>query len=102
MVNLKNYVTVDLSAYPLLTEKEKNQLLVDFNHTESVFSENKTIIDLFEEQVKKTPYNVAVVFQEKELTYSDLNKKANQFANYIYSHYKINRGDVIGVFLPKA
>ncbi|PFJ11564.1 AMP-binding protein, partial [Bacillus cereus] len=39
-----------------------------------------TIHELFEEQVKKTPNHIAVVFEEKQLTYEELNKKANKLA----------------------
>ncbi|KAF2340441.1 hypothetical protein DM397_00440, partial [Flavobacterium nitrogenifigens] len=47
-----------------LTEQEKYQLLVEFNDTDSEYPRDKTIVDLFEEQVRKTPNNIAVVFEE--------------------------------------
>ncbi|KQB41366.1 non-ribosomal peptide synthetase [Flavobacterium aquidurense] len=102
IVNLENNINVILSGYPLLSEKEKHQILVDFNLSERVFPDKKTIVDLFEDQVLKTPKNTAIIFNGKELSYSELNEKANQLANYISSHYKVNKGDVIGVFLPKS
>ncbi|KAB2832359.1 MAG: amino acid adenylation domain-containing protein, partial [Caedimonadaceae bacterium] len=43
----------------------------------------KTIHKLFEDQVKKTPHNVAVVYEDQELTYQQLNEKANQLAHYL-------------------
>ncbi|WP_281322355.1 non-ribosomal peptide synthetase [Flavobacterium aestivum] len=102
IVNLENNITPNLSDYELLSEKEKHQLLVDFNNTAVAYPKEKTIVDLFEEQVAKTPNNVAVVFGESNLTYSILNEKANQLANYISSQHTINTGDIIGVFLPKS
>ena len=45
----------------------------------------KTIVDLFEEQVEKTPDNIALVFDEQKLTYRELNEKANALANYLIS-----------------
>jgi non-ribosomal peptide synthetase component F len=46
---------------PLLTPEEKHQLLIEWNDTKADYPEDKTIHQLFEEQVKKTPNNIAVV-----------------------------------------
>ncbi len=102
IVNLENAIEFNLSGYPLLSAKEKRQLLVDFNDTDVAYPKDKTIVDLFEEQVVKTPNNVAVVFGEVELTYIALREKVNQLANYISSKHIVNKGDIIGVFLPKS
>ncbi|HPI00084.1 MAG TPA: condensation domain-containing protein, partial [Chitinophagaceae bacterium] len=51
-----------------LGDKEKQQLLVDFNDTEVEYDKDKTIIDLFEEQVIKTPNTIAILFENKTLT----------------------------------
>ncbi|SMO97336.1 AMP-binding protein, partial [Flavobacterium nitrogenifigens] len=85
-----------------LTEQEKYQLLVEFNDTDSEYPRDKTIVDLFEEQVRKTPNNIAVVFEETKLTYQELNEKSNQLAFCISSAYTINKEDIVGVFLPKS
>ena len=69
----------------MLTEAEKHQLLVEFNDTDVAYPKDKTVVDLFEEQVAKTPDSIAVVFEEEQLTYSELNKRANQLANYLQS-----------------
>ncbi|WP_166924894.1 non-ribosomal peptide synthetase, partial [Flavobacterium poyangense] len=102
IVNLEHNIASDLSEYPLLSVKEKHQLVVDFNDTDIAYPKDKTILALFEEQVAKTPNNVAVVFGEIELTYLALSEKVNQLANYISSKYIVNKGDIIGVFLPKS
>ncbi|MFD2588108.1 condensation domain-containing protein, partial [Croceitalea marina] len=57
-----------VSSIAYITEEEKNQLLQEFNDTKVDFPKDKTIVDLFEEQVKKTPNNIAVVFNKQELT----------------------------------
>ncbi|BDA74266.1 amino acid adenylation domain-containing protein [Calothrix sp. PCC 7716] len=67
---------------PLLTEEEQHQLLVTWNQHEVDFN-HKYIHQLFEEQVERTPDAVAVVFENEEITYQELNKKANQVANYL-------------------
>ncbi|MDJ0901106.1 MAG: amino acid adenylation domain-containing protein [Xenococcus sp. MO_188.B8] len=70
---------------PLLTPAEKHQLLVEWNDTKSEYPSDKCIHQLFEEQVEKTPDAVAVVFEDKQLTYRELNARANQLARYLRS-----------------
>jgi amino acid adenylation domain-containing protein len=74
-----------ISELPLLTPAERQQLLVEWNNTAKDYPQEKCIYQLFEEQVERTPDAVAVVFEEKQLTYRELNAKANQLANYLRS-----------------
>nr|VFK17518.1 MAG: HAD-superfamily phosphatase, subfamily IIIC/FkbH-like domain-containing protein/amino acid adenylation domain-containing protein [Candidatus Kentron sp. LPFa] len=67
---------------PLLTEAERRQLL-EWNDTAVDYPQDKCIHELFEEQVAKTPNAVAVVFQDKQLTYRELNIQANQLARHL-------------------
>jgi amino acid adenylation domain-containing protein len=73
-----------ISQLPLLTAVEQ-QLLVDWNNTWVDYPENKCIHQLFEEQVQRTPDAVAVVFDNQQLTYHQLNCRANQLAHYLRS-----------------
>jgi len=68
---------------PILTEVERHQLLVEWNDTEADYPKDKCIHQLFEEQVERTPDNVAVVFDSEQLTYRELNARANQLAHYL-------------------
>ncbi|AOX00349.1 hypothetical protein BJP34_13585 [Moorena producens PAL-8-15-08-1] len=70
---------------PLLTERERNQLLVEWNDTATDYPQDKCIHQLFEEQVELTPDAVAVVFEDNQLTYRQLNNRANQLAHYLRS-----------------
>ena len=72
-----------VSKLQIISQEEKNTLLNKFNDTYSVFPKNKTIHKLFEEQVERTPDNIAVVLKEEHLTYSQLNSKANQLARLL-------------------
>ncbi|WP_234017158.1 non-ribosomal peptide synthetase [Nostoc sp. 'Lobaria pulmonaria (5183) cyanobiont'] len=74
-----------LSEFQLLTESEQQQLLVEWNQTQVEYPQDKCIYELFEAQVKKTPDAVAVVFESKQLTYWELNARANQLAHYLQS-----------------
>jgi non-ribosomal peptide synthetase component F len=72
-----------LQELPLLTSQEKHQLLIEWNDTEADYPADKTVHQLFEEQVRKTPHNIAVVYEDQELNYEQLNEKANQLAYYL-------------------
>ncbi|MCV9927837.1 amino acid adenylation domain-containing protein [Flavobacterium sp. LS1R49] len=85
-----------------LTEAEKKQLLSDFNDTSVEYPSHKTIVDLFEEQVEKTPNGIAIRFNDIELTYKELNEKANQFAHYLHESYEIQANDIIGIKLNRG
>ena len=72
-----------ISQLPLLTETERHQLLVEWNNTEADYPFDNCIHQLFEEQVERTPDVVAVVFEQEQLTYQELNARANQLAHYL-------------------
>ena len=79
---------------PLLTEAEQQQLLA-WNETTADYPRDKTIAELFEEQVEQTPDAVAVVFEDQQLTYRELNTKANQIAHYL--RRRIMRNEFVGI-----
>lgn len=72
-----------ISALLLLTEPERQQLLVEWNDTETDYPANQCVHELFEDQVKRTPEATALVFEDQQLTYRELNRQANQLANYL-------------------
>ena len=72
-----------IGTLSLLTERERHQLLVEWNDTDTAYPDKKCIHQLFEEQVERTPNHVAVVFENESLTYRELNNRANQLAHYL-------------------
>ncbi|MEM7552754.1 MAG: amino acid adenylation domain-containing protein, partial [Cyanobacteria bacterium P01_A01_bin.84] len=74
-----------VGSLTLLSEAERHQLLVEWNDTATDYPKDKCIHQLFEEQVEKTPDAVAVVFEQEQLTYEQLNQKANQLAHHLQS-----------------
>ncbi|MBG1264975.1 non-ribosomal peptide synthetase, partial [Nostoc sp. WHI] len=74
-----------VALLPLLTQRDRHQLLVEWNDTQADYPQNKCIHQLFEEQVERTPDAVAVVFENEQLTYHQLNCRANQLAHYLRS-----------------
>ncbi|NKI72834.1 AMP-binding protein, partial [Collimonas pratensis] len=66
----------------MLGHAEREQLLVEWNNTASEYPRT-TLHQLFEMQVDKTPDAVALVFEERQMTYSELNAQANRLAHYL-------------------
>ena len=72
---------ITLNEIEIVTPDEKKKILYDFNNTSADYPPDKTITQLFEEQVEKTPDNIAVVFEDQKLTYRELNQRANSLAS---------------------
>jgi len=72
-----------ISTLPLLTESETNLLLSEWNHTKIDYPSNKCVHELIEDQVNLNPDSLAVRFKERQLTYKELNEKANQLGHYL-------------------
>ncbi|HEV8083743.1 MAG TPA: amino acid adenylation domain-containing protein, partial [Chitinophagaceae bacterium] len=69
----------------MLTQAEERQMLIEFNDTAVPYSRDKTVVELFEQQAAKTPDAIAVFFEEEQLTYHELNQRANQLAYLLKS-----------------
>lgn len=72
-----------LSTVEMVTSEEKEQILEQFNDTKVKYPDNATMQQLFEQQVERTPDQTAVVFEESQLTYRELNQRANQLARVL-------------------
>ncbi|HET6256278.1 MAG TPA: amino acid adenylation domain-containing protein, partial [Puia sp.] len=72
-----------ISRLEYLSAEEKKQLLVEFNDTAVSYPREKTMVDLFREQARRTPDNVAVVYEGKELSYRELDERSNQLGHYL-------------------
>ncbi|BAZ82712.1 non-ribosomal peptide synthetase [Sphaerospermopsis kisseleviana CS-549] len=90
-----------INTLSLLTEDEIQQLKT-WNQTQTEYPQNKTLVDLFEQQVIKNPNNLAVVFASENLTYQQLNAKANQLANYLIENYPIQPDTLIGISVERS
>src|SRR5687768_7225132 len=69
-----------LGRLPLVTAAEREQILVEWNATERPYPQDQCVHQLFEEQVARTPDQVAAVFEDQQLTYRELNRRANAVA----------------------
>ena len=85
-----------------LSIEEEKQLIFTFNNTEVEYPKEKTVIDLFIEQVCKAPESTALVFKNNSYTYRQLNEISNQFSNYLIANYDIENEDLIGINLETS
>src|SRR6185369_4546162 len=67
----------------LLSDEERQQLLVEWNDTSVEYPAEQCIHELFEQQVERTPEEVALVFEAEQVSYRELNERANQLAHYL-------------------
>lgn len=72
-----------LPLLPMIGAEERQQLLVGWNDTRTDYQLDRCIHELFEEQVARTPHAPALVFENQQLTYDELNRRANQLAHYL-------------------
>ena len=90
-----------ISQTPILRKAERQQLLVEWNKTKSDYPQDKCIHHLFEEQVQRTPHDIAVAFEDKHLTYMQLNKQANQVAHYLKKH-GAGPNTPVGIYMDRS
>ncbi len=74
-----------ISDVDMITERERSQILDEFNDTITDYKADTTLAKMFDEQVKKTPDNTAVVFGNASLSFAELDNRANIIANKLQS-----------------
>ncbi len=90
-----------LAELPLLTEEERHLLLVEWNATQTDYPRDQCYHQLFEAQVERTPDALAVVFEKEQLTYRELNARANQLAHYLRKH-GVAPDVVVGLYMERS
>lgn len=75
--------SLQVSKLNLLSESEKDILIYRFNSSKNEYPKDKTIHQLFEEQVIRTPDRIAIEFEKEQLTYRQLNQRSNQLAGVL-------------------
>jgi amino acid adenylation domain-containing protein len=90
-----------ISQLPILTEAERRQLLIDWNKTAADYAKDKCFHELFEAQVERTPDSIAAVFEDRQLTYRELNARANRLAHYLKT-LGVGPDVLVGVFVERS
>ncbi len=75
-----------LATIPLLEEEEREQILVHWNQTRIEFPPALCLHEMVEQQAARTPDAIALVFGDHQIAYAELNRRANQLANYLQTH----------------
>ncbi|WP_075344663.1 non-ribosomal peptide synthetase, partial [Tenacibaculum agarivorans] len=93
--------TIAVADVNILPEEEKSQLLDVFNATSVDYPLDKTVVDLFTAQAQKSPEAIAAVFENKELTYKELNERSNQLAHCLVAQ-GVGPDTIVGVCLERS
>jgi amino acid adenylation domain-containing protein len=90
-----------ISQLSILTPVERQTLLVDWNNTQVDYAQEACIHKLFEAQVEKTPDAIALIFANLELTYRELNNRANQVAHYL-QNVGVQPESLVGICMERS
>lgn len=95
-------VSTKLKDIYYLSSQSYKKVIIDYNHTKIIDFPDKSISQLFEEQVIRAPDNIALIHLDNKLTYKELNEKANQLAYYIKKNTnKFKPNELIALCLNK-
>lgn len=92
----------------MLSDRDYSEIVYNWNATELDYAVEETIISLFERQVAETPDQIALVYEDQELSYRELNEKSNQLAVEIRKKYNENTSEdlapdtLIGLCLERS
>jgi len=89
-----------IDRLPLLPEAEQH-LLAAWNQIQTDYPRNSSIQQVFEEQVAKTPDAIALIFEAEQITYQELNCRANQLAHYLIG-LGVSANSLVGIFVERS
>lgn len=95
-----NHPHKPLKELELLSGREKEQLIHDFNRTSKTYP-SRNIIQLFERQVQKNPEYTALIYEGQRMTYGELNQKANQMAWMLMSK-GVKANSIVGLLVKRS
>ncbi len=91
---------IDTITY--LSIEEKNQILYEFNNTAKAHSNDISLKELIECNVQKTPNAIGLLSWNEELTFNELNVRANRLSNYLSQTFSVQRGEYIGIMMDES
>lgn len=101
MLNAINNPAATLTSLDYVSQEEK-LLLETFNYTDAWYPQDKTVIDLLEKQVERTPKALALEFENTAISYQQFNEQVNRAAHYLRDVHEVKAGDKIGVMLDRS
>ncbi|SMC23044.1 AMP-binding enzyme, partial [Clostridium acidisoli DSM 12555] len=91
----------NINDIEIINEEEKHRLLVEFNDTKADYPRNKTINELFEKHAEKTPDDIAVVYEDKKMSYKELNERANSLARALREK-GVGKDVIVGMLVERS
>lgn len=98
--NLLDNVEVTVDNINIISSCDEN-LLKSYNNTHKLYTKEKSVIDVFEEQVERNKDNIALIFENRKITYNELNEKANIVANYLLK-FGVKKNDIIPILMKRS
>ncbi|MBE9120378.1 amino acid adenylation domain-containing protein [Tychonema sp. LEGE 07199] len=92
---------IPISQLNILSDRDRHQLLIDFNQTQKDYPTDKCVHQLFEEQAHRTPDSIAVVFENQKITYRELNDRANQLAHHL-QNLGVEPEAIVGICVDRS
>ena len=91
-----------INDIPFLSSNESEYLITGMNQSFTDYPREQCIHTLFESMVQQSPDAIAAVFQERKISYGELNQKANQLSHYLIEHHKITPDSLVGVGIERS
>lgn len=85
-----------------LSQDEKEAFLAESSSLSTTGNPDQTLVDLFQDQVARTPDETALLFEDVKLTYMELDELSNQFAHYLSSEYELQPNELISIKLERS
>ncbi|MEM9818667.1 MAG: amino acid adenylation domain-containing protein, partial [Cyanobacteria bacterium P01_D01_bin.6] len=92
---------IAIGELEILSNRDRRQLLVEFNQTQADYPQDRCIHHLFEEQARNKPNQVAIVFEDQQLTYAELNARANQLAHHLQK-LEVGPEILVGLYVERS
>ncbi|MES2296924.1 MAG: amino acid adenylation domain-containing protein, partial [Pseudomonadota bacterium] len=89
-------------SHDMLADQERKQLLLDWNATQAPYPSERCIHELFEEQAARTPDAPALLCDGRQLSYAQLNARANQLARHLLAQRACKPDTLVGVCLERS
>ncbi len=93
--------TMKISDIEIISDNEKLQILNEFNNTKTVYPNDKNIIEIFDDQVKKMPKAIALVYEGTELNYESLSKRSSQLARHLIKK-GVTANSCVGILVDRS
>jgi amino acid adenylation domain-containing protein len=90
-----------IADLPLLSEQEQHRVLVEWNNTRTTYPAHEAVYRLFEAQVARAPEAVALIYEDRAITYRELNRRANQLAHHLRALGVVSES-VVGICMDRS